>query len=113
MPFRLPARRPARALLLAALLLPAGPSGAAPADPVAPARCAAAPGGVTAPPFGCANHLNLVRMADPAHLVAGAAPPPGPAILDIEAVGRLLQDRVRDLRREGAGGSGAIGSGRP
>lgn len=80
------------------------PTATAPADPVLSARCRAIP---TA--FGCANAANLQAMARASDLVAGQPLSPAPGGLEAAAVGRLLEDKVKDLRREGTGRDGGGG----
>lgn len=70
-------------------------------DPVASKRCLETP---TA--FGCANGANLVVMARPDDLSAGRPLAPAPGALEAAAVGRLLADKVKDLRREGTESAG-------
>lgn len=76
-----------------------------PTDPVVSARCKASP---TA--FGCANAANLAAMARPADLAAGGSLAPADGALEAAAVGRLLRDEVKDLRREGTGTSAGNGA---
>lgn len=70
-------------------------------DPVVSKRCAAAPAA-----FGCANGANLGVMAEQADLVGGRPLSPAQGAQEAAAVGRLLADKVKDLRREGTEGSG-------
>lgn len=77
------------------------PAAQMPADPLAAKRCAEAP---TA--FGCANGANLAVMARPEDLAAGQAATPAPGALEAAAIGRLLADKVKDLRREGTESAG-------
>jgi type IV pilus biogenesis protein CpaD/CtpE len=93
--------RPMRATLMLSALAIALPQAAPAADPVASKRCAQTPSA-----FGCANGANLVVMAHPDDLVAGRPLAPGPGALEAAAIARLLQDKVKDLRREGTESAG-------
>jgi type IV pilus biogenesis protein CpaD/CtpE len=95
-----------RLFLFLALVGLAGPSrgqpaARMPADPLASKRCLEAPAA-----FGCANGANLVTMARPEDLAAGRAATPSPGALEAAAVGRLLADKVKELRREGTESAG-------
>ncbi len=70
-------------------------------DPVASKRCIETPAA-----FGCANGANLVLMARPEDLSGGRPLAPAPGALEAAAVGRLLSDKVKDLRREGTESAG-------
>lgn len=70
-------------------------------DPVSSKRCLEMPAA-----FGCANGANLVVMARPEDLSAGRPLAPAPGALEAAAVGRLLADKVKDLRREGTESAG-------
>lgn len=77
---------------------------AMPADPVLGARCRA-----DLRAFGCANAANLAAMARPQDLLSGGPLAPAEGALEAAAVGRLVRDEVKDLRREGAGTQGGGG----
>lgn len=84
---------------------PMPPGAAMAGDPVLSARC-----GADIRAFGCANAANLSAMARPRDLVAGRPLAPADGALEAAAVGRLMNDKVRDLRREGTGvGAGSGG----
>lgn len=97
-----------RVMIVLSLLAIAGPVAgqavppAAPVvDPVASRRCVEKPAS-----FGCANGANLVVMARPEDLSAGRPLAPAPGALEAAAIGRLMADKVKDLRREGTESAG-------